>query len=164
MIRYYIYSKPMSKEKYTEVTEEQFIAEVIDTEGRYYISFGDSLLECSYEQFKADKAEKDHSRYISQLSTGEYPSFLSFDEAMDKYEDTSAAEDSEAIHENAVLASFWSYVSTLPKIKQIILIMFYREGKSQVDISKTVGKTQQAVSYICRSTISNFNKNRKFQK
>ena len=161
MIRYYIYSKPMSKEKYTEVTEEQFVAEVIDTEGRYYISFGDSLLECSYEQFKADKAEKDHSRYISQLSTGEYPSFMSFDEAIDKYEDTSAAEDSEAIHENAVLASFWAYVSTLTEDKQLILTLYYRYGISQTEIAKRIGKTKQYISKVCLREICKFNKTSK---
>ena len=164
MIRYYIYSKPGSREKYTEVTEEQFISEVIDTEGRYYISFGDSILESSYEQFKEDKAEKDHARYISQLSTGEYPSFLSFDEGMDKMAETSDDEDGEAIHEKAVLASFWHYVSTLSELKRTVLTMFYYDGKSQVEIAKSVGKSQQNISYICKSSIDNFNKNRKIQK
>ena len=35
MIKYYIYSKPNCQEKYTEVTEEQFIAEVINAENRF---------------------------------------------------------------------------------------------------------------------------------
>ena len=66
MTRYYIFSNPGSKEKYTEVSEQRFINEVINSQTRYYISFDYVLLECSREEFKADQAEKDRSAELSE--------------------------------------------------------------------------------------------------
>ena len=160
MIKYYIYSKPNCQEKYTEVTEEQFIAEVINAENRFYISFGDVLLECSYEQFKSDKAEKDRARYISQLSTGVYPSFFSFDENFDMFADMTDKDD-DSVQEEAAILSFWSYVSTLSEEKQRILMLYYKAGYSQTEIAKRVGKSQQYISKVCLTEIYKFNKNRK---
>ncbi len=160
MTRYFIFSNPGSKEKYTEVSEQRFINEVINSKTRYYISFNYVLLECSREEFKADQAEKDRSRYISQLSTGVYPTFFSFDEDMDQFEDLCDNEDDDA-YEQAAVALFWKYVSTLSKDKQLVLKLFYKHGKTQAEIAKAIGKTQQAVSYICTSAISKFNKDYK---
>ena len=39
MTRYYIFSNPGSKEKYTEVSVSEFVAIVRNSQSRFYISF-----------------------------------------------------------------------------------------------------------------------------
>ena len=123
MTRYYIFSNPGSKEKYTEVSEQRFINEVINSKTRYYISFNYVLLECSREEFKADQAEKDRSRYISQLSTGVYPTFFSFDEDMDQFEDLCDNEDDDAYEQAAVPDPIIDYKMSIvkDKIKEVAI-------------------------------------------
>ena len=89
-----------------------------------------------------------------------YDSDCKVDEDMDQFEDLCDNEDDDA-YEQAAVALFWKYVSTLSKDKQLVLKLFYKHGKTQAEIAKAIGKTQQAVSYICTSAISKFNKDYK---
>lgn len=52
MAKYYVYSNTFESGKYTEVSEKEFKDTVIDFEGRYYISFGNAVLECSEQEYK----------------------------------------------------------------------------------------------------------------
>lgn len=51
-VKYFEYNTNPNGEKYMEVTMEEFQRDVMETKGRYYISFGTSVLECSYEVYK----------------------------------------------------------------------------------------------------------------
>ena len=79
-IKYFEYNNDPNGEKYIEVSEEKFIKDVIITEGRFYISFGNFVLKCSESEYKEEAKRKRHTRYISSLSDGIYPTFEELDE------------------------------------------------------------------------------------
>lgn len=53
-VRYFEYNSDQNGEKYIEVSEEKFIKDVMITEGRFYISFGNFVLECSESEYKEE--------------------------------------------------------------------------------------------------------------
>lgn len=79
-VKYFEYNNDPNGEKYIEVSEEKFIKDVMITEGRFYISFGNSVLECSESEYKEDSKSKRHTRYISSLNDRVYPTFAELDE------------------------------------------------------------------------------------
>lgn len=78
-VRYFEYNNDQNGEKYIKVSEEKFIKDVMITEGRFYISFGNFVLECSESEYKEEAKCKKHTRYISSLSDGVYPMFEKLD-------------------------------------------------------------------------------------
>lgn len=77
--RYYEYSKPGSKEKYTEITEAEYLI-VKDSTDRWFISFGNCVLECEAHEYDEHYKEKNHSDYINKGANGKKPIIISFDE------------------------------------------------------------------------------------
>ncbi len=75
--RYYEYSKPGSKEKYTQITEAEYLV-AKETPNRWFISFGDCVLECEAEEHKDHYNQKNHSDYINRDANGKKPVKLSF--------------------------------------------------------------------------------------
>lgn len=162
MTRYYIFSNPGSKEKYTEVSAADFIAIVRNSKSRFYISFGNAVMECTKNEFVKYRKEDRHKRYIKEMNEEYAPVLVSFEELpMSVVEKISAPEDDSENEEKAVRA-FWKYVSTLSEEKQAVLKLYYGTKLSQEEIAIRLGRTQQSVSYICRSALSKFNKDRIF--
>ncbi len=62
-VKYFEYNSDQNGEKYIEVSEEKFIKDVIITEGRFYISFGNSVLECSESEYKEEAKRKRHDTF-----------------------------------------------------------------------------------------------------
>ena len=68
-VRYFEYNSDQNGEKYIEVSEEKFIKDVIITEGRFYISFGNFVLECSESEYKEEAKRKRHTRFLFRIKT-----------------------------------------------------------------------------------------------
>ena len=57
-IKYFEYNNDPNGEKYIEVSEEKFIKDVMITEGRFYISFGNFVLECREKEYRCGLTRK----------------------------------------------------------------------------------------------------------
>lgn len=58
--KYFEYNRNGRSEKYSEFTEEEYLKAKED-ENRWFISFGDSVLECEESQYTDHFSKKDHS-------------------------------------------------------------------------------------------------------
>jgi len=66
MGKYFIYNNTPICGKYTEVSEKEFKDTVMDVEGRYYISFGNSVLECSESEYKDYASRRNRHKYLDK--------------------------------------------------------------------------------------------------
>ena len=66
--KYYEYNSTSAKGKYMEVTEAEFQSDVMESEGRFYIPFGTSVLECSEKEYREYANERNRHKYLSQNS------------------------------------------------------------------------------------------------
>jgi len=163
MTRYYIFSNPGSKEKYTEVSVSEFITLVRNSKSRFYISFGNAVMECTRKEFIKYRKEDRHKRYINEINEEYAPAaVVSFEELPMSIVEKISAPDDDNERDEKVIKAFWKFVSTLSEDKQTILRLYYGTEMSQEEIAERLGKTQQAVSYVCRSALSKFNKDKKF--
>lgn len=159
-VRYFEYNNDPNGEKYIEVSEEKFIKDVIITEGRFYISFGNFVLECSESEYKEEAKRKRHTRYISSLSDGIYPTFEELDENNSSvifYEDMF-----EGIEDKILFQNVLSYLLTFSPEEQKVFKMVVLEGKSETEAALAIGKTQQSVSYKIKAMLLKIAKHFKF--
>lgn len=159
-VKYFEYNNDQNGEKYIEVSEEKFIKDVIITEGRFYISFGNFVLECSESEYKEEAKRKRHTRYISSLSDGIYPTFEEFDENNSSvifYEDMF-----EGIEDKILFQNVLSYLMTFSPEEQKVFKMVVLEGKSETETALAIGKTQQSVSYKIKAMLLKIAKHFKF--
>lgn len=63
--KYFEYNKNGGNEKYSEFTEEEYL-KAKEEENRWFISFGDSVLECEESQYIDHFSKKDHSEYTQK--------------------------------------------------------------------------------------------------
>ncbi len=159
-VRYFEYNSDQNGEKYIEVSEEKFIKDVMITEGRFYISFGNFVLECSESEYKEEAKRKRHTRYISSLSDGVYPTFEELDENNSSvifYEDMF-----ESIEDKILFQNVLSYLMTFSQEEQNVFKMVVLEGKSETEAALAIGKTQQSVSYKIKAMLCRIAKHFKF--
>lgn len=159
-VKYFEYNDDQNGEKYIEVSKEKFIKDVIITEGRFYISFGNSVLECSESEYKEEAKRKRHTRYISSLSDGVYPTFEEFDE-----NNSSATFDEdrlECIEDKIMFQNILSYLMTFSPEEQKVFKMVVLEGKAETEAALMIGKTQQSVSYKIKTMLCRIAKHFKF--
>ena len=57
--KYYEYNKQIGGEKYSEFTESEYL-KVREDKNRWFISFGDSVLECEENEYKDYFSKKNH--------------------------------------------------------------------------------------------------------
>ena len=67
--KYFEYNRNGGSEKYSEFTEEEYLKAKED-ENRWFISFGDSVLECEESQYTDHFSKKDHDEYTQKDKTG----------------------------------------------------------------------------------------------
>lgn len=67
--KYYEYNKQVSGEKYSEFTESEYLKASKD-KNRWFISFGDSVLECEESEYSDYFSEKNHSDYTQRDKYG----------------------------------------------------------------------------------------------
>ena len=63
--KYFEYNRNGGSEKYSEFTEEEYLKAKED-ENRWFISFGDSVLECEESQYTDHFSKKDHDEYTQK--------------------------------------------------------------------------------------------------
>ena len=63
--KYFEYNRNGGSEKYSEFTEEEYLKAKED-ESRWFISFGDSVLECEESQYTDHFSKKDHDEYTQK--------------------------------------------------------------------------------------------------
>ena len=63
--RYFEYNRNGGNEKYSEFTEEEYL-KAREDENRWFISFGDSVLECEKSQYTDYFVQKDHEEYTQK--------------------------------------------------------------------------------------------------
>ena len=63
--KYFEYNRNGRSEKYSEFTEEEYLKAKED-ENRWFISFGDSVLECEESQYTDHFSKKDHDEYTQK--------------------------------------------------------------------------------------------------
>jgi len=153
-VKYFEYNNNPNGEKYMEVTKEEFQRDVIETEGRFYISFGTSVFECSYEDYKKEEKRKRHVRYISAIADGVYPRFTELTDRTDSSQLTITEEEMfERAENNVLLEIVLKYVARFPQEDQKIFKMVIMDGKSQEIAGDTFGKSQQCISYKIKSML-----------
>ena len=57
--KYFEYNRNSGSEKYSEFTEAEYL-KAKEEENRWFISFGDSVLECEESQYSDHFSKKDH--------------------------------------------------------------------------------------------------------
>ncbi|WP_333636887.1 hypothetical protein [Ruminococcus sp.] len=63
--KYFEFSKNGGSEKYSEFTEAEYL-KAKEEENRWFISFGDSVLECEESQYSDHFSKKDHGEYTQK--------------------------------------------------------------------------------------------------
>jgi len=158
-VKYFEYNTNPNGEKYMEVTMEEFQRDVMETEGRYYISFGTSVLECSYEDYKKEEKRKRHVRYISAISDGVYPTFSELNDRTNSSELTVSEEEMfEQVENNLFYEKVMKYIEKYSQEDQKIFKIVVIYGKTKEEASKAVGKTRQSTGRKINLMIDNINK------
>lgn len=158
-VKYFEYNTNPNGEKYMEVTMEEFQRDVMETEGRYYISFGTSVLECSYEDYKKEEKRKRHVRYISAISDGVYPTFSELNDRTNSSELTVSEEEMfEQVENNLFYEKVMKYIEKYSQEDQKIFKIVVIDGKTKEEASKAVSKTHQSTGRKINLMIDNINK------
>ena len=120
-------------------------------------------MECTRKEFIKYRKEDRHKRYIKEINEEYAPAaVVSFEELPMSIVEKISVPDDDTERDEKVIKAFWSFVSTLSEDKQTILRLYYGTEMSQEEIAERLGKSQQSISYVCRSALSKFNKDKKF--
>ncbi len=150
--RYYEYSKPGSKEKYSEITEAEYLS-VKDSPERWFISFGNCVLECEASEYKKHYNEKDHSDYINRDAKGKKPVKLSFEEyrletgqdITEVIEDTTVNVEDESIKKYQY-EMLYAALAQLDEDERRIIIELFWNKKTQIALAKIDGISRQTLN------------------
>ena len=152
-VKYFEYNNNQNGEKYIEVTKEDFQKDVIETEGRFYISFGTSVMECEEHEHKKDKKEKEHSEYISKDASGKKPTILSLDDYKLKtgIDITEVIEDTTVNVEDECYKKYqyellYAALAQLDEEELELVKLLYWDMLSQREVGECSGETQQSIS------------------
>lgn len=168
--RYYEYSKPGSKEKYSQITEAEYLS-VKDSPERWFISFGNCVLECEAEEHKEHYNKKNHSDYINRDATGKKPVRLSFDEykletGMDiteVIEDTTVNVEDEC-YKKYQYELLYAALAQLDEDEKELVKSLYWDVLSQREVGACSGETQQSISKKKHEVLEKLTKLMGFQK
>lgn len=152
-VKYFEYNNNQNGEKYMEVTKEDFQKDVIETEGRFYISFGTSVMECEEHEHKKDKKEKEHSEYISKDASGKKPTILSLDDYKLKtgIDITEVIEDTTVNVEDECYKKYqyellYAALAQLDEEELELVKSLYWDMLSQREVGECSSETQQSIS------------------
>lgn len=153
--KYFEYSKEIGGEKYSEFTEAEYL-KAREDENRWFISFGNSVLECEKNEYKKYFSEKNHSDYTQRDRLGKkvvpilLEQYTYNDTAQAIFYDSTIVPFEECILEKL---STEQYVSQLQKAmkklkpyEQEIIQQIFWDGKSQNELADTYGITQQTMN------------------
>lgn len=83
-VKYFEYNNDPNGDKYIEVSEEKFIKDVMITEGRFYISFGNFVLECGEKEYRNYAVERNRHKYLSQDRNKKTVNLISLEDVSEK--------------------------------------------------------------------------------
>ena len=146
MSKYFIYSDTPENGKDTEVAEEEFKSQVMNSDGRYYISFGDSVLECSKEEHISHAKNRNRHSYLNK--TKKKIIVVSIEDIDPIYlsEDTIEEEIMEKAFLRMNLEKLRKALSLLSDYEQYLIQAYFFERMTQKKIGELLGKNQQTIS------------------
>ena len=150
--RYYEYSKPGSREKYTEITEAEYLI-AKESPDRWFISFGNCVLECEADQHKKHYNEKNHSDYVNKDENGKKPVTLSFEQyrletgldVTEVLEDTTVNVEEECCEKYQYELLYAALAQLDEDERKIIVELFWNE-KTQTALAKINGISKQTLN------------------
>lgn len=150
--RYYEYSKPGSREKYTEITEAEYLI-AKESPDRWFISFGNCVLECEAHQHKKHYNEKNHADYISKDKSGKKVVTLFFEEyrletgldVTEVLEDITVNVEDECC-EKYQYELLYAALAQLDQDELDLLKLLYWDELAQREAGEYCGETQQSIS------------------
>lgn len=150
--RYYEYSKPGSREKYTEITEAEYLI-AKESPDRWFISFGNCVLECEAHQHKKHYNEKNHADYVSKDKSGKKVVTLFFEEyrletgldVTEVLEDITVNVEDECC-EKYQYELLYAALAQLDQDELDLLKLLYWDELAQREAGEYCGETQQSIS------------------
>ena len=142
--KYFEYAKSGNGEKYVEVTLEQFATDIIKSDKRFYISFGDSAMECEEKEYRAYAKERNRHRYLLQNSQKRIVEIISLDDVDENQLLTDSFEDD--IAAKIMQESLSQAVKQLSDSERLLLQRRFFENRTEKSIGEEFGENQQVIS------------------
>lgn len=153
--KYYEYNRKSDGEKYSEFTEAEYLTARKD-ENRWFISFGDSVLECEESEYRKYFSEKNHSDYVQRDRQGKKVVPILLEQYTYNDSDNVVVGDSAIVpFEEQILdkISAEQYALQLKKVmenlkpneREIIYQIFWNK-KSQSELARNYGISQQTMN------------------
>lgn len=154
--RYFEYNRNGGNEKYSEFTEEEYL-KAREDENRWFISFGDSVLECEKSQYTDYFVQKDHEEYTQKDRNWQKIVPVSLEQCTygGNYEQRILKDSTIVPLEDLVLEQI-SLEHDLEKLRKVIrklkpyekkiIYQIFWERKSQNKLSEEYGISQQTMN------------------
>ncbi|GEM_PF-1676211 len=158
--RYFEYSANPANGKYMEVSEEEFIADVMNDNHRFYIPMGTVVLECTEKEFREYRKERNHHFYLAEIEAEENVEILPINEEICKIPALGYSEEElvEKAYNDMQTEELKKALQKLAEEERQLIIMYYYLEMTQEEIAKSIGKTQQAISYEIGTILNKLHK------
>lgn len=150
--KYFEYNRTSSKGKYMEVTEAEFQRDVIESEGRYYISFGTCVLECNEKEYREYANERNRHKYLSQNSEKKEVTVVSTEAVSEQVLAIDGWVDEllEKVALDEAKKKLRLALSELSEYERFLITEYFYKRRKQSEIAETLGEKQQNISYHIR--------------
>ena len=154
-VKYFEYNNDQNGEKYIEVSEEKFIKDVIITEGRFYISFGNFVFECSEREYRDYAVERNRHKYLSQDRNKKTVNLVSIEDVSEKFLLDESWEDEiiESIAFDTEKEKLQKALSELNEHELFLIHEYFYNNRKQSEIADLIGESQQTISYQIRACL-----------
>lgn len=157
--KYFEYNRNGGNEKYSEFTEAEYL-KAKEEENRWFISFGDSVLECEESQYTDHFSKKDHGEYTQKdrnwkkvvpVSLDQYTYGGNYEQKIIK--DSTVVPLEECILEQLGLehdlVKLKKVMKKLKPYEQKIIYQIFWKRKSQSKLAREYGISQQTMNEKC---------------
>lgn len=154
-VKYFEYNSDQNGEKYIEVTEEKFIKDVIITEGRFYISFGNFALQCNEKEYRDYAVERNRHKYLSQDGNKKTVNLISIEDVSEKFLVDESWEDEiiEGIAFDTEKEKLQKALSELNEYELFLIHEYFYHNRRQSEIADLIGESQQTISQQIHSCL-----------
>ena len=162
--KYFEYNRNGGSEKYSEFTEAEYL-KAKEEENRWFISFGDSVLECEESQYSDHFSKKDHGEYTQKdrnwkkvipLSLEQYTYGGNYEQKILK--DSTVVPLEERILEQLGLEhdliKLKNVMKKLKPYEREIIYQLFWMNKSQKALGVEHGKSQQNINKITKRILA----------
>ncbi|MDE5885382.1 MAG: sigma-70 family RNA polymerase sigma factor [Oscillospiraceae bacterium] len=158
--RYFEYNTNPADGKYTEVSEEQFIRDVMENKNRFYIPMGTVVFECTEKEFRRYRKERNHHVYLEKIEAEENVILLPINEEICEipaleYSEEELIEKAYTSIQKEVLRKA---LQTLGEDERRLIHLRYYLEMTQEEIAELIGKTQQSISYEIGAVLNKLHK------